>query len=280
MDNPYSTKDEELREKAEERRRHWKELKMAIVKKPAATLGNKTFTNSIGMKFLLLPAGTFMMGSPYGESGRKKDETQHGVTLTKGFYMQTTEVTQGQWESVMGTRPWSGSKYVRDSANNPAVYISWNDCQEFIRRLNQKEGTSKYRLPTEAEWEYACRAGSTTSFYFGESHSILGNYAWYRSNAWDVGEKYAHTVAQKQPNAWGLYDMPGNVWEWCQDWYEENYSAGHITDPKGPSSGTHWRVLRGGCWGNYTVYCRSANRYRLNPDYRLYSNGFRLARDF
>jgi len=245
------------------------------------TAQGETFTNSIGMKFVLIPKGTFMMGSPSSEKGRRSNETQHEVTLTKGFYMQATEVTQGQWQSVMGTRPWSGKKYVGDSANNPTVYISWNDCQEFIRRLNQKERTNKYRLPTEAEWEYACRAGSTTRFHFGESDSILGDYAWYKNNAWDVGEKYARTVAQKQPNAWGLYDMHGNVWEWCQDWYEyeKNYPTGHITDPKGPSSGKS-RVFRGGGWFSYAWDCRSAYRDWYSPDFRVNYIGFRVARDF
>lgn len=242
------------------------------------TAQGETFTNYIGMKFVLIPKGTFMMGSPSSEKGRRSNETQLEVTLTKGFYMQATEVTQGQWQSVMGTRPWSGKKYVGDSANNPTVYISWNDCQEFIRRLNQKERTNKYRLPTEAEWEYACRAGSTTRFHFGESDSILGDYAWYKNNAWDVGEKYARTVAQKQPNAWGLYNMHGNVWEWCQDWYE-NYPTGHITDPKGPSSGKS-RVFRGGGWFSYAWDCRSAYRDWYSPDFRINYIGFRVARDF
>ena len=238
----------------------------------------KTFTNSIGMKFAYITPGAFMMGSPYGESGRDKDETQHQVTLTKGFYMQTTEVTQGQWYAIMGTRPWSGKEFVLDNANNPAVYISWNDCQEFIKRLNQKEGTNKYRLPTEAEWEYACRAGSTTRFYFGESGSLLGDYAWYDKNAWDAGEKYAHTVAQKQPNAWGLYDMHGNVWEWCQDWHG-NYPSGLVTDPAGPSSGAV-RVLRGGSWFNHAGSVRSAYRAGCSPDYGNHFLGFRTVRNY
>lgn len=241
-------------------------------------LQKKTFTNSIGMKFVTIPAGTFMMGSPSSESGRDSDEKQHQVTLTKGFYMQTTEVTQGQWYEVMGTRPWSGKKYVRDSTNNPAVYISWNDCQNFIRRLNQKEGSNKYRLPTEAEWEYACRAGSTTRFCFGDSDSILGNYAWYRKNAWDAGEKYAHTVAKKQPNAWGLYDMYGNVWEWCQDW-KGNYPSVSVTDPKGPSSGKY-RVLRGGSWSYLAGSVRSGDRFRYRPDSEGRFLGFRAVQNY
>jgi formylglycine-generating enzyme required for sulfatase activity len=238
----------------------------------------KAFSNSIGMKFVFIPPGTFMMGSPSHEPGRDSDEKQHQVTLTKGFYMQTTEVTQGQWYEVMGTRPWSGKEHVRDSTNNPAVYISWNDCKDFIRRLNQKEGSDKYRMPTEAEWEYACRAGSTTRFYFGDSESSLGDHAWYRSNAWDAGEKYAHTVAQKQPNAWGLHGMHGNVWEWCQDWYG-GYPSGSVSDPKGPSSGAD-RVLRGGSWGGGAGGCRSADRNRGNPGGGVSNLGFRAVRAY
>jgi len=197
------------------------------------------------------------------------------VTLTHGYYMQATEVTQGQWERVMGTRPWLGKKYVRENANNPAVYVSWEDARKFIKRLNQKEGTRKYRLPTEAEWEYACRAGSTMRFCFGGSDSQLGNYAWYYKNARDVGDKYAHAVGTKRSNAWGLYDMHGNVWEWCQDWYGD-YPPGSVTNPTGPTSGSN-RVLRGGSWNNSAGYCRSANRFWYEPGPRNNHLGFRLA---
>ena len=215
------------------------------------------------------------MGSPSGEANRVKDETQHRVTLTRGYYMQTTEVTQGQWKRVMGTRPWSGKEYVQENENNPAVYVSWNDCREFIKRLNGKEGTNKYRLPTEAEWEYACRAGSTTRFCFGDSDGQLGNYAWYEKNAWDVGDKYAHGAGTKRLNAWGLYDMHGNVWEWCHDWYGE-YPSGSVTDPRGPSEGSA-RVNRGGSWSSGAGCCRSALRSWITPGIRRDFLGFRLA---
>jgi formylglycine-generating enzyme required for sulfatase activity len=242
---------------------------MAVrVAQPAATrssAGGKK-RNSLGMEFVYISPGNFMMGF---------DGKQHRVTLTRGYYMQTTEVTQGQWERVMGTRPWSGKDYVRENSNNPTVYISWNDCWEFINRLNQKEGTNKYRLPTEAEWEYACRAGSSTRFCFGDSDSQLGNYAWFRKNAHDVGDKYAHGVGTKRPNAWGLYDMHGNVWEWCQDWYG-SYPSGSVTDPTGPTSGSV-RVIRGGAWNGHARDCRSANRPRIPPGNRLNILGFRLA---
>ena len=228
------------------------------------------FTNSIGMKFVYVSPGTFIMGSPTDEPGRDSDERQHRVTLSKDFYIQITEVTQRQWQAIMGHNP----SHFKNCGNNcPVETVSWNDCQEFIRRLNQKEKANKYRLSTEAEWEYACRAGSTTPFYYGIDQSMLSNHAWYG----DVSRKGTRPVGQKKPNAWGLYDMHGNVWEWCQDWYGE-YPTGYVIDPKRPSSGSS-RVLRGGGWSNNARYCRSANRGRDNPDNRNYFYGFRLARD-
>jgi formylglycine-generating enzyme required for sulfatase activity len=232
---------------------------------PRPELGGKK-RNSLGMEFIYVSPGSFMMGS----SGK-----QHRVTLTRGYYMQATEVTQGQWRKVMGSRPWSGKDYVQENANNAAAYISWNDCQAFIRKLNQMEGSNKYRLPTEAEWEYAARAGSNTRFCFGDSDGQLGNYAWYNKNAWDVGDKYAHGVGTKRPNAWGFYDMHGNVWEWCQDW-SGNYPSGSVTDPTGPSSGSD-RVYRGGSWYGGAGLCRSALRGGLDPGSRYFDLGFRLA---
>ena len=240
-------------------------MRLTAVRVEQPAVGGKK-RNSLGMEFVYVSPGRFMMGS----SGK-----QHRVTLTRGYYMQTTEVTQGQWRKVMGSRPWSGKEYVQENANNAAAYISWNDCQAFIRKLNQMEGSNKYRLPTEAEWEYAARAGSSTRFCFGDSDGQLGNYAWYDKNAYDAGDKYAHAVGTKRPNAWGLYDMHGNVWEWCQDWYG-NYPSGSVTDPTGPSSGSS-RVGRGGGWLNLAGLCRSAFRFRGVPGSRGYILGFRLA---
>ncbi len=247
-----------------------------VGERPAATGGysGPIFT-SIGMKFVLIPSGSFMMGSPSSEKGRDSDEKQHRVTLSKGFYMQTTEVTQAQWHEIMGTRPWSGKKYAQERCPDCAAsYVSWNDAKEFIKRLNQKEGTNKYRLPTEAEWEYACRAGTTERFCFGNSESRLGDYAWYEYNALNEGERYAHRVAHKRPNAWGLYDMHGNVWEWCEDWYRE-YPLRSVTDPEGPFGGSH-RVRRGGSWHNAPRYVRCANRYDSRPVFSRSFLGFRL----
>jgi formylglycine-generating enzyme required for sulfatase activity len=226
-------------------------------------------TNSLGMKFVYIPPGTFMMGSPESEKGRLNDEFQHEVTLTKGFYMQTTEVTQGQWQVVMGNNP----SYFKDCGDDcPVESVSWNDAQEFIEKLNQKEKGSQYRLPTEAEWEYACRAGTETRFYTGNSEADLDRAGWYSKNS---GEK-THPVGRKEPNGFGLYDMHGNVWEWCQDWYG-GYLTGSVIDPKGTSSGPY-RVLRGGSWFDDGRLVRSAARGWLAPTFRGDFYGLRLAR--
>jgi len=219
--------------------------------------------------------GTFTMGSPSSESGRDDDETQHQVTLTKGYYMQTTEVTRGQWYAVMGNKsPCSTASCAGD--NYPVENVNWEGVQKFITALNEKEKTDLYRLPTEAEWEYAGRAGSTTAFANGDISvtgcdldSKLDAMGWYCGNATD-GK--THPVGQKQANAWGLYDMHGNVCEWCNDLHD-SYSTNSVTDPE-PSSGTG-RVYRGGCWSCSAQSCRSANRGSAGP-ILSYGLGFRL----
>ena len=233
----------------------------------------KTIENSIGMKFVPIPAGTFTMGSPAAEKGRFDNETQHQVTLTKSFYMGRTEVTQGQWKKVMGTEPWKGQDYVQEGDDYPAVYISWDDAVEFCKKLSAKENRV-YRLPTEAEWEYACRGGTKTAFSFGDDEGELSKYAWFDFNADSIGEDYAHQVAQKLPNAFGLHDMHGNVYEWCSDWYSE-YPSGPLTDPQGPNTGSS-RVLRGGSWRFVPLFVRCAFRSYNSPFRRSGSNGFRL----
>ncbi len=235
----------------------------------AAGVSGDRFTNSLGMEFVAIPAGSFMMGSPSSEKGRYDNEKQHKVRLTRGLYIQTTEVTQGQWKAVMGNNP-SGFKGCGD--NCPVEQVSWDDAREFIRKLNRQEGTDKYRLPTEVEWEYAARAGSHSAYSFGNNQGQLSDYAWYLYNS---GVK-THAVGQKKPNGWGLYDMHGNVWEWCQDWYGD-YPSGSVTDPRGPSSGSN-RVIRGGSWGNNARSGRSANRNRSDPGDWNSGLGFRLAR--
>jgi formylglycine-generating enzyme required for sulfatase activity len=235
----------------------------------SAQAAEKTYTNSIGMEFVLIPSGSFIMGADKNFEEAADDETpQHRVTISKPFYLGAHEVTQAQWTAVMGNNP---SKF--KGRSNPVEMVSWDDVQIFIRRLNQQEGHKRYRLPTEAEWEYAARAGTTGAYSFGDDADSLGRYAWYVGNS---GDK-THPVGQKQSNPWGLYDMHGNVWEWVQDWYDSAYySRSPGTDPKGPSSGSY-RVVRGGSWNHHAMHCRSANRYDLTPDIRNVYFGFRLA---
>jgi len=257
---------------------------------------------AIGIELVYIPAGSFTMGSPKSEqdamvaAGSKRewaeDEIQHQVTLSQGFYMGKTEVTQGQWQKLMGNNP---SYFKNAGSDAPVESVSWDDCQEFCRRAG-----FGLRLPTEAEWEYACRAGTTTALYSG-GITILGQcnapaldlIAWYGGNSgvtyeggydssgW-LGKQYNHSwagthpVGRKQANAWGLYDMIGNVWEWCQDWYG-TYPAGAVRDPTGAAGGSS-RVLRGGGWFDYASYCRSAFRIWSSPSYRDSDLGFRLVR--
>jgi formylglycine-generating enzyme required for sulfatase activity len=203
---------------------------------------NQTYiSNSLGMTFRLIPAGTFVMGSPSGELGQGTDETQYTVTISEPFYMQTTEVTQGQWKAVMDNNP---SDFDSCGLNCPVEKMSWEDAQTFIATLNAM-GEGSYTLPTEAQWEYAARAGSNKAFANGDisdttTDSNLDVMGWYDSNSGST----PHAVAQKKPNAWGLFDMHGNVHEWCNDWYG-TYPDISVTDPGGSSSGSY-RVLRGG----------------------------------
>jgi formylglycine-generating enzyme required for sulfatase activity/serine/threonine protein kinase len=221
--------------------------------------------NGVSLDLVLIPAGKFVMGSPTTEIGRNNDETQHEVTLTKPFYIGKYEVTQEQWEAVMGDNP-SQVKGVK----LPVELVSWNDCQEFIKKLNVKSN-ERYRLPTEAEWEYACRAGTTTAYSLGENITPKdANYAGSK-----IGKPVA--VGSYKPNAFGLFDMCGNVREWCEDWYGA-YPAGSIINQKGPAKGERW-VLRGGCFVNDETYERSSARNYYNPpDKRGTVVGFRLAR--
>jgi len=231
--------------------------------------------NSIGMKFVRIPPGTFMIGSPPDEPGHTFNEIQHQVTLTKEFYMQTTEVTQGQWKKVMGSNP---SQFNKCGDDCPVEKVSWNDVQDFIHRLNQQESSGIYRLPTEAEWEYAARAGTTAPFVFGRCLStgqanFDGNYPFPECPKGEFRKKTV-PVGSFSPNNWGLYDMHGNVWEWCQDWYK-SYPSGSETDPTGPPKGSS-RLHRGGSWFSGAGPCRSANRNFSSPEARNFDLGFRL----
>ena len=226
--------------------------------------------NSSGIEMLLIPGGTFNMGCSASNSyGCNGDETNHQVTLSKAFYLGKTEVTQAQWQAKMGSNP----SYFSGNPNNPVERVSWND----ITGFNTATGL---RLPSEAEWEYACRGGTTTAFHSMPGYpngtnddNLLGNIAWYDSNNSPYGTK---PVAGKAANAFGMYDMSGNVWEWCNDWYG-SYAAGNATDPAGPSSGSY-RVLRGGFWSYLSDFCRSSDRDVYGPGTRRDIIGFRVAR--
>ena len=236
-------------------------------------------TNSIGMKLVLIPAGSFTMGSPVGEYKKGRDETPHKVTLTKSYYLGAYEATQDQYEKVMGDNP---SEF--KGAENPVDSVNWDDAVSFCKKLSEmpeeKAAGRSYRLPTEEEWEYACRAGSTTSYSFGDTAELLGEHAWFGEKD---GDK-THPVGEKKPNRWGLYDMHGNVLEWCQDWYAD-YPPDASTDPQGPNGGS-FRVARGGSWGGNrggswrfddVGFCRSAHRGGSIPSSRYSTCGFRLA---
>jgi formylglycine-generating enzyme required for sulfatase activity len=228
-------------------------------------------TNSIGMKLVLIPAGEFLMGSPEGENGRHYFAgPQHRVKITKEFYMGTTEVTQAQWKVIMGYNP---SDFIGDDL--PVESVSWDECQTFLKILSAKEG-KKYRLPTEAEWEYACRAGSPTKYYFGENYEKLDEYGWYGENS----DGTTHPVGGKRPNAWGLYDMHGNVDERCQDFFgKDYYKNSPAANPTGPESGES-RVDRGGCWRDIPRSCGSASRNSVLPDIRRNYLGFRVVLEY
>ena len=221
----------------------------------------------VTMKLVRIRPGKFMMGSPDSEQGRRDNEgPQHLVTISKPFYMGVTEVTQAQYEAVVGTNP---SQF--KGPTNPVEQVSWMDATAFCKKLSQKTGKA-FRLPTEAEWEYACRAGSKTRFSFGDTESALGDYAWHKGNS---GGK-TQPVAQKKPNAWGLYDMHGNVLEWCADRLG-SYPTGTSTDPQGATSGSA-SVVRGGAWyAGGTVNFRCAYRRDDDPTVRHADYGFRCA---
>ncbi|MCY2931224.1 MAG: formylglycine-generating enzyme family protein [Planctomycetota bacterium] len=222
----------------------------------------------VRMTLALIPAGQFTMGSPEGEKNRQGNEgPQHEVTISKPFYVGICEVTQEQYQAVMGKNPsfFKGAK-------NPVENVTWDNAVEFCKKLSEKTGKT-VTLPTEAQWEYACRAGSKTAFHYGDDadNAGLGDHAWYVENCKDT----THPVGGKKPNAWGLYDMHGNVWEWCSDWESPSYAGAGATDPQGPDRGVS-RILRGGGWSLAAKYCRSAERVGCEPGQRSNIFGFRV----
>lgn len=243
-----------------------------IIKAGSPGLKRETYKNSVGMEFVLIPPGSFKMGlSKEFRSPCQDDMPSHMVTIRKPFYIGKYEVTQEQWLAVMNKNP---SKF--KGKKHPVERVSWLDAREFIKKLNQMEKTGTYRLPTEAEWEYACRANTKTLYYFGDSEKQLPEYAWYC----DKSMHTTHPAGQLKPNAFGLYDTLGNVWEWCYDAYERDYYMDSpAVDPRGPVSGS-CRVIRGGSWHSiapYRLRCSFRFFYTLNG--RLANLGFRLVKD-
>lgn len=246
-----------------------------------------SFTSSLGMDFVRIPAGSFHMGSDQTDKDALPNERpQHAVRISRSFYLARYEVTQAQWELVMGasaytlsrSNPFYGLPGMAERIRRPdnPVTVSWKDAQVFIERLNQRESGHRYRLPTEAEWEYAARAGTNTAHSFGDDASLLSRYAWHGEDFYDGS---MHPVGQKLPNPWGLYDIHGNVWEWVQDWYADGYpGSAPVTDPSGPAIGSS-KVVRGGSWHVTGGSWRSAVRKPYAPDYRGISIGFRLLRE-
>jgi formylglycine-generating enzyme required for sulfatase activity len=254
-----------------------------------------TITNSLGMQFVRIPAGSFMMGSPETEKDRRADEHQHEVEITQDFYLGVYEITQEQYELVMGNNPSSfsstgGGKDKVDGLDTrtfPVEMVSWHDAVKFCEKLNElpEERTAgrTYRLPSEAEWEYTCRGGVPSYQVFSSGDSLSSDQANFDGNIpYGNAPKgpflgRTTTVGSYKPNAFGLYDMHGNVQEWCADWHDENYyNSSPRKDPTGPAEGSS-RVGRGGSWNYYASYCRAAYRNRITPDYRSINLGFRLA---
>jgi len=210
----------------------------------------------VTMDFVLIKPGTFMMG---------EDKSSHKVTITTPFYLGKFEVTQEQWQAIMGSNP---STF--QGAKNPVEKVSWEGCQTLLRELQGKLPGRRFRLPTEAEWEYACRAGNAAKYCYGDDDARLSEYAWYDINSGSG----THPVGEKKPNAWGLYDMHGNVLEWCADWHG-TYDSSAATDPVGPRTGSN-RVLRGGSWRYSATLCQSANRNSSSPSSRSSTCGLRV----
>lgn len=252
---------------------------------------NDIITNSIGMKLARIEAGEYLRGTPDAEidsilrsdpKAKRQwfddERPQHAVRISTVFYFGVYEVTQVEWKSVMKTEPWKGKSDVREGDDYPATYVSWDDAQQFCRKLSQRDNRP-YRLPTEAEWEYACRGGTTTQFSFGDDSSQATEHGWIDKNSLNIGEKYAHQVGLKKSNPFGLFDMHGNVCEWCQDWHDVNEYARHAgrtsTDPQGPQRAT-WRVSRGGNWSESALATRSARRIVDAPTDRGSVLGFRV----
>lgn len=239
------------------------EMKKEEMRSDKTEIFPETYINSVGMKFVLVPSGNFMMGSEDDD----REKPVHEVAITKPFYLGIYPVTQYEWRQVMGENP-----SILRGKKLPVENVSWGKVNDFIDKLNERESTNKYDLPSEAEWEYAARAGTTTRFYFGDDESKIGDYAWYSENS----KGKTRPVGQKKPNPWGLYDMLGNVWEWVKDNGHEDYKGA-------PTDGSAWecrncsrQVNRGGSWNNFSISCRLASRTDDEADFRAKTLGFRI----
>ena len=225
-------------------------------------------TESESITMVWIPAGSFIMGAQEDEQDQESGERPvHRVTFNNGFWMGKYELTQLQWVAVMGENPsWF------PGAHRPVDYLSWDDIQWFEQRVNYE-----FRLPSESEWEYACRAGTTSRYYWGDDpdYAEIDDYAWHLDNA----VRGTREIGMRQPNAWGLYDMSGNVREWCEDWWHEDYTGAPNNGSPWVASGGQSRVYRGGCWDFGAIWCRSANRDYSQPSFRGNGVGFRLVRD-
>ena len=235
------------------------------------TVDLQTYINTLQMRFHEIPAGCFLMGGKPDEMGSADNGTPHEVCISRSFYMQTSEVTQRQWQALMGENPALSG----DCPDCPVENVSWHDIQDFIRTLDPKGG-GRYRLPTEAEWEYAAGAGNETASANGPVIGSEGRDVNLEKVGWYVGNAGGNPrpVASLRSNPWGLYDMRGNVWEWCRDWYGP-YGTETLSDPEGPASGKH-KIVRGGSFDNKPLACRAAVRNAFSPGHKGANLGFRL----
>ena len=240
--------------------------------------------NVLKMKLVWCPPGKFTMGSPPSEQGRINNEDQVNVTLTNGFWLGKYEVTQSEWKQVMKTEPWKEKAFTKEGEDFPATFVSWDGATDFCRKLTEQERQAgrlpkdwEYTLPTEAQLERACRGRTETKFSFGDDESKLGHYAWFLDNTWKAHEQHAHRVGQKKANPWGLFDMHGNVWEWCRDIYTDKPPGGRDPEAKSDENTASPRVFRGGSWLDEAADCRSRYRGKKHPDFGNYNDGFRPA---
>jgi len=238
-----------------------------------------TLPGGVPLVMVWIPGGSFNMGSPDEEAGRSSDEGPVHPVKVGGFWMAKQELTKRQWQAVMGTTPWAGQPFVSSDPDSPAVFVSWNDAQSFIAIANNYTDKEFY-LPSEAQWEFACRGTGTpaTRFYWGDDTALtaMGNYAWYWGNC--LSEAYAHLAGKRTPNSFGLYDMSGNAWEWVADWYHGDYAGAPTDGSAWLSPSGQYRVLRGGNWSYTGTDCRSAARYGQDPTASDFTTGFRLAK--